>query len=51
MERKITMELSNVTLSGPMFIGDSEIVMKMIARNDPAGLSMFYGTRRSLHYL
>ena len=28
-----------------MFIGDSEIVLKMIARNDPAGLPMFYGTR------
>ena len=45
MERKINMELSNVTLSEPMFIGDSEIVLKMIARNDPAGLPIFYKTR------
>ena len=45
MERTITLELSNTTLSEPMFIGDSEIVLKMIARNDPAGLPMFYGTR------
>ena len=39
------MELSNVTLSEPMFIGDSKIVLKMIARNNPAGLPIFYGTR------
>ena len=45
MERKITLELSNITQSEPMFIGDSEIVLKMIARNDPAWLPMFYGTR------
>ena len=45
MERKIILELCNITLSEPMFIGDSEIVLKMIARNNPAGLPMFYGTR------
>ena len=45
MERKITPELSNITLSEPMFISDSEIVLKMIARNNPARLPMFYGTR------
>ena len=45
MERKINLELSNVTLTEPMFIGDSEIVLKMIARDDPAGLPIFYGTR------
>ena len=39
MERKIILELCNITLSEPMFIGDSEIVLKMIARNDPAGLA------------
>ena len=39
--RKITLELSNITLSEPMFIGDSEIVLKMIARNDSAGLPLF----------
>ena len=45
MERKIALELSNITLSKPMFISDSEIVHKMIARNNPAGLPMFYRTR------
>ena len=29
MEKKITLELSNTTLSKPMFIGDSRIVLKM----------------------
>ena len=28
-----------------MFIGDSEIVLKMIARYDPAGLPILYGTK------
>ena len=45
MERKITLELSNITLSEPIFISDSEIVLKMIARNDPVGLPMFYQNR------
>ena len=45
MEQKIGQELSNVTLSPPVFIGDSEIVLKMIAKNDPAGPPVFYGTR------
>ena len=45
MERKINLELSNVTLLEPMFIADSEIVLKMIPRDDPAGLPIFYGTR------
>ena len=45
MDRKITLEISHITLSEPMFISDSEIVLKMIARNNPAGLPMFYGTR------
>jgi len=37
MEQKIKQELFNVSLSPPTFIGDSEIVLKMIAKNDPAG--------------
>jgi len=36
MEQKITQELFNVNLSPPTFIGDSEIILKMIAKNDPA---------------
>ena len=45
MEQKIRQELFNVTLSAPIFVGDSEIVLKMIAKNDPAGPPVFYGTR------
>ena len=45
MEQKIRQELFNVSLSSSMFIGDSEIVLKMIAKNDPAGHPVFYGTR------
>ena len=45
MEQKIKQELFNVTLSPPMFIGDSEIVLRMIAKNDPAGNPVFYGVR------
>jgi len=45
MEQKIKQELFNVTLSPPTFIGDSEIVLKMIAKNDPAGNPVFYGVR------
>ena len=45
MEPKINLELSNVTLSEPMFLGNSKIVLKMIARDNAAGLPIFYGTR------
>ena len=45
MEQKISQELFNIPLSDPVFIGDSEIVLMMIARNDPADLPIFYGTR------
>ena len=45
MKQKISQELYNVSLSNPVFIGDSEIVLKMIARNDPADLPLFYETR------
>ena len=45
MEQKISQELFNVSLSSPVFIGDSEIILKMIAKDDPAGPPVFYGTR------
>ena len=41
MEQKISQELYNVSLSNPIFIVDSEIVLKMIARNDHADLPLF----------
>ena len=45
MEQKVSQELYNISLSNPVFIGDSEIVLRMIARNDPTNLPIFYGTR------
>ena len=42
MEQKISQELFNVTLSTPGFLGDSEIILKMIAKNDPTGPPVFY---------
>ena len=45
MQQKISQELFNVSLSDPVFIGDSEIILKMIAKNDPAHPPIFYGTR------
>ena len=45
MEQKIKQELFNVTLFPPTFIVDSEIVLRMIAKNDPAGNPVFYGVR------
>ena len=45
MEQKISQELFNVTLSAPVFVGYSEIILKMIAKNDPAGPPVFYGSR------
>ena len=45
MEQKISQELNNISLSNPVFNGDSEIVLRMIARNDLANLPIFYGTR------
>ena len=45
MKQKITLELTNVNLLEPVFIGDSKIMLKMIARNNPVGLPIFYGTR------
>ena len=44
MEQKINQELSNVSLSPPLFIGDSEIIFKLIAKNDPACPPIFYDT-------
>ena len=45
MHQKINLELHKASFSNPVFIGDSEIVLKMIARNDPASLPILYGTR------
>ena len=45
MEQKISQELYTVSLSTPVFIGDSKIILKMIAKNDPACPPVFYGTR------
>ena len=45
MELKVKQELYNVNLQPSVFIGDSEIVLRMIAKNDPADLPIFYRTR------
>ena len=45
MELKVKQELYTINLQPSMFFGDSEIVLKMIAKNDPADLPIFYGTR------
>ena len=44
-KQKISQELSNVSLSTPIFIRDLEIILKMIAKNNPASPPVFYGTR------
>ena len=44
MEEKITQELFNISLSPHprlSVIGDSEIVLRMVAKIDPAGNPMF----------
>jgi hypothetical protein len=43
--QKISQELFNVSLSPPVFIRDSEIIPKMIAKIDSAGPPVFYGSR------
>ena len=45
MANKIQEELSNISISSTSFFGDSEIVLRMIQKNDPASLQTFYGTR------
>ena len=45
MELKVKQELYNINLKPSVFIGDSEIVLRMIAKNDPVDLPIFYGTR------
>ena len=45
MVLKISQELFNVNLLPSVFIGDSEIILNMIAKNDPASPPVFYGTR------
>ena len=43
--RKIQEELTNVKVSRFRFVGDSTIVLQMIAKNKPATLDSFFGTR------
>ena len=45
MEFKVKQELYTISLKPSIFFGDSEIVLKMIAKYDPADLPIFYGTR------
>ena len=45
MQQKISLELFNVSLSTPVFMGDSEIILRMIAKNYPATPPVFYGTQ------
>ena len=45
MEIKVKQELYNINLQPSVFIGDSEIILRMIAKNDPVDLPIFYGTR------
>ena len=45
MEQKVKHELYTVNLKPSVFIVNSGIVLKMIAKNDPADLPIFYGTR------
>ena len=45
MQQKISQELSNLFLSPPVFLGDWEIILRMIANGDPAAPPVFYGTR------
>ena len=45
MELKVKQELYNINLKPSVFFGESEIVLRMIAKNNPADLPIFYGTR------
>ena len=45
MKFKVKQELYNIDLKPSIFFGDSEIVLRMITKNDPADLPIFYGTR------
>ena len=45
MQQKISQELYNISLSDPVFIRESQIILKMIAKNDSAYPPIFYGTR------
>ena len=45
MQQKISQEMYKVNLSSPVFIGDSKIILRMIAKNDPTDLPIFYSTR------
>ena len=41
MELKVKQELYSIKLKPSVFIGDSEIILRMIAKNDPAGLNLY----------
>ena len=45
IQQKIRQEMYSIKLSSPVFIVDSEIVLRMVAKNNPADLPFFYGTR------
>ena len=45
MEFKVKQELYTIDLKPSIFFGDSEIVLRMIVKNNPADLPIFYGTR------
>ena len=45
MQQKICLEIYHINLVFPVFIGDSKIILRMIAKNDPADLPIFYDTR------
>ena len=45
MQQKISQEMYNIKLTSHVFIGDSEIVLRLIAKNAPADLPIFYRTR------
>ena len=45
MELKVKQELYSTNLKPSVFFDDWEIVLRMIAKNDPADLPIFYRTR------
>ena len=45
MQQKISQEMYNINLTSLVFIADSEIVLRTIAKNTPADLPLFYETR------
>ena len=45
MVSKILEEFNNISILETQFIGDSEIVIRMIGKQEPSALQTFYGTR------